>query len=361
MIQARSRKSFLASPGAAAFTLEAQFSAPDGVTVLFGPSGAGKTLSLEILAGLVRPDEGRVILDDQILFDAATGVHLPPRARRCGYVLQNGALFPHMTLRENLDFAAACSLRGRRPRLERHRKVNEMVEHFRLENAAGRMPAEISRAQKLRCLIARALIGEPKVLLLDEPARGLDATLRSELHALLREVRARFATPVVLATGELEGCLELGEEMLILRDGKLVQQGAPARILDQPASVEVARLLGVFNVLEAQITALDPANKTSRVRLADFELKGPYFPGKLRGARIWLCVRPEMLAARPRDGRPGPNQVVVQLVRAIDKPAGVRLEFSGGIFVDMPRLEFEPHRRNKDWGVEFPCDALRAL
>ena len=361
MIQARIRKSFPPRDGSAAFALEAEISAPDGVTVLFGPGGAGKTLTLEILAGFVRPDEGRVMLDDQILFDAATGVHLPPRARRCGYVLQNGALFPHMTLRENLDFAAASSLRGRTPRLERHRKVNEMIERFHLESAAGRKPAEISRAQKQRCLIARALIGEPKVLLLDEPARGLDAPLRAELHALLREVRARLATPVVLATHELEECLELGEEMLILRDGRLVDQGPPARILDQPANAEVARLLGVFNVLEAQITALDPANKTSRVRVADFELNGPYFPGKLRGDRIWLCVRPEMLAARPRDGRPRPNQVVVQLVRAIDKPAGVRLEFSGGIFVDMPRLEFEPHRRNKDWVVEFPPNALRAL
>jgi len=361
MIRARIRKSFPARAESAAFTLEVEFATSSGVTVLFGPSGAGKTLTLDIVAGFVRADEGRVMLDDEILYDAATRVHLPPQARHCGYVFQNYALFPHMTPRENLNFAANCALRSRRPRLERHRKVNEIIERFHLEDVAGRKPGEVSGGQKQRCSIARALIGEPKVLLLDEPARGLDAPLRAELYTVLRQVRADYGTPIVLVTHDLEECLELGDEMLILRDGKLVQSGVPARVLDQPVNVEVARLMGLFNILEAQITALDPANKTSRMKVADFELNGPYFPGKLRGDRIWLSVRPEMLVARPRDGRTGPNQIGVQLTRVVEKPSGVRLEFTGGIFVDMSRPEFEPERNNKDWVVEFPPQALRAL
>ena len=127
------------------------------MTVLFGPSGAGKTLTLDSIAGFVRPDEGRILLDDQILFDGAAGVHLAPRARRCGYVFQNYALFPHMTLRQNLEFAAE-----RTPRLERHRKVNEMLEKFHLTDVAGRRPHELSGGQKQRCSIARALIGAPR-------------------------------------------------------------------------------------------------------------------------------------------------------------------------------------------------------
>src|SRR5882672_10565908 len=212
MLEARLRKTFPPRPDSAGFSLDLEFSATAGVTVLFGPSGAGKTLTLDSIAGFVQPDEGRILLDDDILFDGATGVHLSPQARQCGYVFQNYALFPHMTLRENLQFAAE-----RRPRLERHRRVNEMIERFRLSDSAGRRPHEVSGGQRQRCSIARALIGAPRILLLDEPAQGLDALLRTELYEVLRQVRADFNTPILLVTHDLEECLELGEEMLIMR------------------------------------------------------------------------------------------------------------------------------------------------
>src|SRR5678815_1412063 len=107
MISARLRRTFAARPDSAPFSLELEFQAAAGVTVLFGPSGSGKTLTLDLIAGFVRPDDGRILLDNGILFDAASAVHLPPQARQCGYVFQNYALFPHMTLRRNLEFAAA--------------------------------------------------------------------------------------------------------------------------------------------------------------------------------------------------------------------------------------------------------------
>lgn len=203
MVQARLRKTFPVRPDSAGFSLDLEFQATGGVTVFFGPSGAGKTLVLNCIAGFVRPDEGRILLDDEILFDGAAGVHLAPQARRCGYVFQNYALFPHMTLRQNLKFAAE-----RRPRLERHRHVNEMLERFRLVDAAGRRPHEVSGGQRQRCSIARALIGEPKVLLLDEPTQGLDAPLRAEFYDALRQVRADFKTPMLLVTHDLEECFE---------------------------------------------------------------------------------------------------------------------------------------------------------
>src|ERR1700675_5056960 len=190
MLQARLRKSFAPKPDSAGFTLDLEFSATAGVTVLFGPSGAGKTLVLDSIAGFVKPDEGRVLLDNDILYDAAAGGHLPPQKSNCGYVFQNYALFPHMTLRENLVFAAE-----RRPRLERHRRVNDMLEKFRLTDAAGRRPHEVSGGQRQRCSIARALIGAPKLLLFDEPAQGLDAPLRTEFYGVLRQVQEEFKTP----------------------------------------------------------------------------------------------------------------------------------------------------------------------
>ncbi|HWZ30637.1 MAG TPA: ABC transporter ATP-binding protein [Bryobacteraceae bacterium] len=356
MIQARLCKTFPAHPDSAGFSLDLEFQASAGVTVLFGPSGSGKTLTLDCIAGFVRPDEGRILLDDEILFDGAAGVHRPPQERNCGYVFQNYALFPHMTLRENLAFAAE-----RRPRLERHRRVNDMIERFHLQDAAGRRPHEVSGGQRQRCSIARALIGEPKLLLLDEPAQGLDAPLRSELYEILRQVRADFKTPVLLVTHDLDECFELGEEMLILREGRIVQSGAPRRILDQPANLEVARLLGKFNLLPAEIRALDPGRNTSRVQVGEYELDGPYFPGHLKGDRVTLCVRPEQLKASARNGKPGRNQIPAELNRTVEKPHGMRLEFSGGITVDLQQAEYERERENREWVIEFPPDTLRAL
>ncbi|HXN48454.1 MAG TPA: ABC transporter ATP-binding protein [Bryobacteraceae bacterium] len=356
MLELRVLKRFAGRPDSAPFSLQLEFRAGAGVTVLFGPSGAGKTLTLDSIAGFAVPDEGRILLDDEILFDAASGVNLPARARHCGYVFQNYALFPHMTLRQNLAFAAE-----RRPRLERHRKVNEMLERFHLTDAAGRRPHELSGGQKQRCSIARAVIGSPRLLLLDEPARGLDAPLRRELYDLLRQVRAEFSIPTVLVTHDLEECFELGDEMLILREGRLVQSGPPRAIAERPANVEVARLLGIFNLLPAELVDLNPQLHLSRLRVGGFDLAGPYFPGRFKGDRVWLCVRPDQLVATARNGAPGVNQVPAQLLRVVEMPDSARLEFAGEMRVEMPRAEYEKQKANKEWLVEFPQQALRVL
>ncbi len=356
MIHVRIRKQFPARTDSAAFSLDVEFKAAAGVTVLFGPSGSGKTLTLDCIAGFAAPDEGRVMLDDEILFDSPARVCLPPQARRCGYVFQNYALFPHMTLRQNLAFAV-----DRRPRLERHRRVNEMIERFRLADVAGRRPHELSGGQKQRCSIARALIASPRLLLLDEPARGLDAPLRAELYELLRQVRAEFQIPSLLVTHNLHESFELGEEMLILREGRLVQSGTPKVVAERPASVEVARLLGIFNLLPVEIAELNPQSNFSRVRYGEFDLSGPYFPGHMRGDRVWLCVRPEALRVSARNGRPGPNQVPAQLRRIVEMPQSVRLEFSGDLNVELSPGDFETQKHNKEWVITFPQSCLRVL
>jgi molybdate transport system ATP-binding protein len=356
MIQVRISKRF-ASEKPDGFKLEIALEAAAGVTVLFGPSGAGKTLTLDCIAGFATPDSGRIMLDDEILFDAAAQVNLPPRRRRCGYVFQNYALFPHMTLRQNLLFAAESW-----PRLERHRRVGEMLERFHLEEAGARRPRDVSGGEQQRCSIARALIAEPRLLLLDEPARGLDAPLRADLYDVLRQVRAEVNIPILLVTHDLEECFELGDQMLVIREGHIVQSGPPRRIAEQPAGVEVARLLGIANVFPAEIVALDPGRKTSRLRTEEFELAAPYLPGHLRGDRVWVCVRASELRVTAREGaKPGPNQVPARLVRASDRPHGVRLEFAGGIQVDVPREEYERKRDNKEWLVEFPAQSLRVV
>ena len=356
MIETRVRKRFAPGPESAGFAFDLDFKAGSAITVLFGPSGSGKTLTLDMIAGFVRPDQGRIMLDDAILFDGDARVNIPPLSRRCGYVFQNYALFPHMTLRENMGFALE-----NRPRLVRHRMVNEMLDQFHLAEVAGRRPHEVSGGQKQRCSIARALIGSPKLLLLDEPARGLDAPLRAELYATLRQVRADYKIPILLVTHDLEEALELGNEMLVLREGRLVQSGPPREVIEEPANVEVARLLGLYNLLAVEIRALDPGRNSSRLRYRDFDLQGQYIPGHLIGSRIWVCVRPDELQALPRNGKPAQNQIPVALNYVVDRLNGVRLEFANDLAVEMPRAQYEKYDRVKEWVVQFPAEALRVI
>jgi molybdate transport system ATP-binding protein len=357
MIQARIRKSYQQGRESSAFDLDVSFEASEGVTVLFGASGAGKTLTLDSIAGFARPDGGRILLDDRILFDGDAGVCLRPQERGCGYVFQNYALFPHMTLRENLAFAAE-----RLPRLERHRRVNEMLERFRVTEFAGRYPHEVSGGQKQRCSIARALIVHPRLLLLDEPARGMDASLREDLHDLLRELREEFRVPILLVTHDLEAAFAVGDEMLVYESGKIAQRGKPLAVLRQPVSEDVARLFGYATFLRAEIVKLNPANDTSVVRFLEREFCGAYFPGRLIGDRLTLCARPDEL--RLADG-PGENRVAVAVARVEDRPEGVRLRFEvqsqGGITVDVPRAQWDAARDRKELYVEFPVRSLRAL
>jgi molybdate transport system ATP-binding protein len=363
MIHARIRKRFPAGSESSAFDLDVEFQAGDGVTVLFGASGAGKTLTLDSIAGFARPDAGRIMLDDRILFDGDAGVSLRPQARGCGYVFQNYALFPHMTLRENLAFAAE-----RLPRLERHRRVNEMLERFRVADFAGRYPHEVSGGQKQRCSIARALIVHPRLLLLDEPARGMDAPLREDLYELLRELRGEFRVPILLVTHDLEAAFAVGDEMLVYDSGRIPQRGKPSVVLRQPVSEGVARLFGYATFLQADIVKLNPAEDSSVVRVLDREFSGPYFPGNLIGDRLTLCARPEEL--RLADG-PGENRAAAATISVEERPGGVRLRLSvhsnGGVpfnysvTVDVPRAQWEIAKDRKEQHIEFPPQSLRAL
>lgn len=353
MIQARVRKTLKQG-----FTLQAEFAAPEGVTALFGPHAAGKTLLLEAVAGLAKPDEGRILVDGQLLFDGEAGVDMPARRRPCVYLPPGSALFPHLTLRENLLFAANCR---RLPRLEGHRRVNELLEGLGLAALSGRYPREIEDAQQRRLVIARALVGRPKVLLADDPAHGLAGPQRSQVYELLWQTGTGSGVSALVATPLVEDCFELGAPMLVLAGGRLVQSGAPREIMRQPASVEVARALGGHNLLPVEITALDPARKTSWLRLGDAELVGPYFPGRLRGDRVTLCVRPTELAALPAPGKPGLNQVGGRLLRVTELPGSVRMHFEGAITVEMAPAEYEQRKHHREWVIEFPPQCLRVL
>jgi len=359
MIQANIAKRFPAAEDSAGFTLNLAFEAKPGVTVLYGPSGAGKTLTLDSIAGFVTPDRGRIILGDRILFDAESRVNLAPQRRACGYVFQNYALFPHMTLRQNLAFGAQPL-----PRLERRRRIAELLDRFGLSDLAGRYPRQLSGGQKQRGSIARALIAEPEILLLDEPARGLDAALKTDLRSVILEIRGNVRIPILLVTHDLDECFALADHMIVLERGAIICQGSPPDLLRNPGTAAVAGLLGDFNTWDAEVLALDPARDCSCLRMLGAEIAGPYFPGCFKGDRILVCARPEELKLR---ADPGENRVRVQDVRTepprlTPRAQSIRADFGDNLIVDVPRDEWNGLTRdaNSLW-IEIPARALRRL
>lgn len=355
MIDARIRKAFPGGRGSAPYELNVDLKSAAEVTVLFGPSGAGKSLTLDCIAGFIRPDEGRILVNDRLLFDAGAGVNLPPRRRGCGCVFQGDSLFPHMSLFENLWFAA-----GRIPRRARRQKVGEMLERFHLESLGARRPYELSSGQRQRGSIARALLSQPSLLLLDEPARGLDAALRGEFYALLKEVRGEFGVPVVLVTHDLDEALELGESMHVLVAGRIAQSGAPREIFDAPASAAVARLMDCYNLLHAEIVAMDPATNRSRLHVTTedqtgFDIIGPYFPGLLLGAKVTLAVREDEI----EHGAELPGGVQLALQRVVRLSRGVRVELSGGVRIAV--AEAPGRGETRLWNVRFRPQSLRIV
>jgi len=201
------------------FVLDVDFAVRDEILVLFGPSGAGKTMTLRLVAGLERPDAGEIVLDGQTLVSRERRVWVPPRERRCGFVFQDLALFPHLDVRANLLFGARADGDGTRERLER------LLERFRIGHLARRFPAELSGGEAQRVALARALMTDPAVLLLDEPFSSLDAETRRAVQDEVVEAHGTWRIPFVFVTHDREEAERLGDRMIFLREGRLVDVG----------------------------------------------------------------------------------------------------------------------------------------
>ena len=236
-----------------------------------------------------------------------------------------------------------------------------MLERFQLGDVGGRRPHELSGGQKQRGSIARALLARPRMLLLDEPAQGLDAVLRQELYAILREVQHDFPMPALLVTHDLEEALELGGQMHVFREGRIAQSGTPQGILDAPVSADIARQLGIYNLLAAEILALDPGRNSSRLRVGEWEINGVYYPGQLTGDRVTLSVIPSQVRVMAREGTPRANTMAVELRHAVAGPDRARLLFADGLRAEMNRADWERISRAKEFAVEIPAAALRLV
>lgn len=200
--------------------MNASFSSGESIIVLFGPSGSGKTLTLQAIAGLIAPDSGRIALRGRVVFDSQTGVNIPPRHRNVGYLFQDYALFPHLTVLENVGYTLKKAWQRRLSKPDRCR-VMEFLDTFEISHLADCFPSGISGGQRQRVALARALIRKPDIMLLDEPFSALDTMLRERLRKELREVLAGFDIPAVMITHDPEDIKAFADTLIVYEAGQV--------------------------------------------------------------------------------------------------------------------------------------------
>ena len=322
---------------------------PEGELVaLLGPSGCGKTTTLRMVAGFETPTEGRILLGDRDV------TRLPPERRDCGMVFQNYALFPHMTVAENVAFG--LQMRGV-AKAESNQRVARILEKVGLKGMAGRRPRQLSGGQQQRTALARALVINPAVLLLDEPLANLDAKLREEMRFYIRSLQREFHITTLYVTHDQAEALVLADRIAVIMDGRLQQLGTPEELYRRPLNAAVAAFVGLTNLLPGRVAAV----KDGQV---DFEspaglLRGRG-PGSLSsGAPAWLSVRPEDLGLHPPgSGADGQNQVrgVVRERAFLGNIADYRVEAPGDLLLRVqaaPSLRYAP---GDEVTVSFPPD-----
>jgi molybdate transport system ATP-binding protein len=265
-LRVRIRKKFAGQRGTP-FCLEVEFVVNAGFTILFGASGAGKTTLLDCIAGLEAPQSGRITAGQTVLFDSDAHVNLPPNRRSVGYLLQTLALFPHMTVQENVQYG----LHGL-AKPEREERSGEILESFRIGALAQRRPAELSGGERQRAALARALVTRPRVLLLDEPLSALDAVTKSQIVADLRAWNREQQIPILYVTHQREEVFALGERVIALEAGRITEQGSPHEVLHRPELESVAQLAGFENILDATFIAEHPEQGTMTCRVGESAL-----------------------------------------------------------------------------------------
>ncbi len=291
------------------FTLEVHFQTEPGFTILFGPSGAGKTTLLDCVAGLAKPDSGRIAVGDRILFDAEHRTDLPVAKRRVGYVFQTLALFPHLTVEKNVQYGLADF-----PLAERTTRASSILQAFRIAHLAKRYPGEISGGESQRTALARTLVTDPGVLLLDEPLAALDAPTKTKIIDDLRQWNQAHRIPILYVTHSREEVFALGERVIVLDAGRIVSQGTPHEVMEAPQRETVAQLVGFENIFDAVVETVSPQRGTMACRVAGeggpVLLETPLVRGGVGSAlRVGIRAGDILLATTPPVGLSARNVI----------------------------------------------------
>lgn len=244
------------------FTLRSDFTAGNTATAILGASGCGKSMTLRCIAGIVRPDRGRIVLDGRVLFDSERHIDLPPQQRGVGLLFQNYALFPNMTVEQNV----LCGLKHEKNREARQKRCAEMLRALRLEPLARQYPAQLSGGQQQRTALARILVGRPSLLMLDEPFSALDSYLREEVESEVGALLDAFAGTALLVTHNRDEAYRLCPKMIVMDKGQVLRNGTTKEVFADPRTCTAAQLTGCKNILPC--TRLD----AHTVRLSGWEI-----------------------------------------------------------------------------------------
>ena len=227
------------------FTLHADFTAGNTAAAILGASGCGKSMTLRCIAGVVKPDSGRIVLDGRVLFDSEKGIDLPPQQRNVGLLFQNYALFPNMTVEQNI----LCALKKEKDPAARKAACGAALRAMRLEELAHRLPSELSGGQQQRAALARILAGRPRILMLDEPFSALDSYLREEVEGEVGSLLSNFDGTALLVTHDRDEAYRLCREMIVMDSGEVLRAGTTKEVFADPRRLTAARLTGCKNIL----------------------------------------------------------------------------------------------------------------
>jgi molybdate transport system ATP-binding protein len=302
------------------FALRCAFEVQAEVVVLFGPSGAGKTSVLDCIAGFRRPAQGRVQLGERVLCDTSSGVDVAVRERHVGYLSQQPALFPHLTVRQNVEYGLLDL-----PRVEREARADSMLRRFKIATLAASRPAAISGGEQQRVALARTLVREPELLLLDEPLAGLDLALRSLLLEMLFDWQYERAIPMLYVTHDQQEAGSLARRVIMIEKGSIVADGEPWQIFRAPLSREQAVLTGFENVFDAVVEEIHPELGTMLCRVNDsgMRLEAP-LAQKSAGDAVVLASRAgDVLVAVAEPSGLSARNLIAGCIQSIEDRAGM--------------------------------------
>jgi molybdate transport system ATP-binding protein len=267
------------------FNLELDFSLDEGKSLaLFGRSGSGKSLTLRLIAGLLEPEKGYISLDSSVLLDTDQKINIPPQKRQVGFVFQNYALFPHLTVAENISYGVP-----KEQKTSREKIVQRLLSEMHLKQFVDRYPSQLSGGQQQRVALARTLAAQPKLLLLDEPFSALDTELRRELEELLIHFRETHNIPIILVTHNLEEAYRLCDILAIIDNGEILQMGNKDEIIRTPLNPDVAKKIGARNIWQGQIIARTDNGGVIEVPILGKNLRADYLPAT---DSVWIGIRP---------------------------------------------------------------------